>query len=281
MADQYKKRSSLISAIAISELGFALAWTILPLLGGIIESLGGWKTNFYVMAFMILITLTICLFFTTETRSKEDRQQATLKETWLLFVIMFKKPSFLIIPFLIGFVNLFFITFVTFGSSVMSTTFKFNSATVGLAIGSLGFCFIIAITINILFLKKFNSIKVLFSMSFSFLALAILQLLFAFLGILNIWTLLIPAILTLVVWVIMFPHIMSNGLLQYPKNSGTCASHIGFTYFMIAGIGTWIFSKCFSVTFLGYTEFIFLIAIITILCIICLFRNIKSTNVKA
>jgi MFS transporter, DHA1 family, multidrug resistance protein len=275
MADQYKKRSSLISAIAISELGFALAWTILPFLGGLTSKAGNWRINFYIMAFMVIIALIICLLFTTETRDKEYRKETTLKKTTFLFIEMFKRPSFLIIPILIGFVNLFFITFVTFGSNVMSKTFKFDSVTIGIAIGCLGFCFITAIIMNILVLKRFNSIKVVFSMSLSFLALTLLQLSFACLGILNIWTLLIPAALTLIVWVIMFPHIMSNGLMQYPKNSGTCASHIGFTYFMIAGIGTWLFSECFQNTFLGYTIFISLIALITLVIVLYWHKTIQ------
>ena len=90
-----------------------MAWTILPFLGGLTSKAGNWRTNFYVMAFIVIVALVICLLFTTETRDKQYKTETSLKQTAWLFVEMIKKPSFLIIPILIGFVNVFFITFVS------------------------------------------------------------------------------------------------------------------------------------------------------------------------
>lgn len=271
IADQSESKKYMIGSIAVSDFGFGIAWIFLPFLGGLIALLDNWKINFYIMSGFVFIVSIFCFIFINETRNQELKQQRNLIKTAILFLSMYKDSQYIAIPLLIAVPNAFFAAFYTIAPNILSTELNMTATNIGLIASLLGISYTIAIFFNIGFLNKKQSKNVINIMTVFFVILTIIQLLFAILNVLNIYTLYIPMILNIVVWGIMFPHILGHGLSLYREDGGTVGSNLGFTFFILAGLATYLFGILFKDNFLGISLFTFITSIITV-CLVAYFN---------
>lgn len=184
---------------------------------------------------------------------------------------MYKNSQYIAIPLLIAIPNAFFAAFNTTVPQILITVLQKSTMTIGLMAAILGLSYTVAIFFNIGFLNKKRSKKIINAMTALFVILTAIQLTFAILGILNIFTLYIPMILNVMVWGIMFPHILGHGLTLYKDEGGTVGSNLGFTFFILAGLATYLFGILFKDNFLGISLFIFIMSMVTI-CLVIYFN---------
>ena len=272
IADQSETKEYMIGSIAVSDFGFGIAWIILPFIGGIIALLNNWKINFYLMSGFVFIVSLLCLIFVHETRKQELRQQRNIKNTIKLFLSMYKNSQYIVIPLLIAIPNAFFAAFNTTAPKILIADLHKSTMTIGVMASIIGISYTAAIFFNIGFLNKKQSKKIINAMTVLFVMLTAIQLLFAILGMLNMSTLYIPMILNVMVWGIMFPHILGHGLTLYKEDGGTVGSHLGFTFFILAGAATYLFGILFKDNSLGISLFTFIMSIITI-CLVIYFNR--------
>jgi MFS transporter, DHA1 family, multidrug resistance protein len=268
IADQSKSKEKMIRSIAISDFGFGFAWIILPFIGGFVAQTGNWKNNFYIMSCFVFTVALVCLMSITETRERKYLHNRNFIKSIKFFLSMYKNPYYVFIPLLIAIPNTFFTIFNTNAPTILSNNFHVSPVLIGCFSSSLGIAYTIAIFFNLNFLNKKRSTKVISSMTILFFITAIIQFIFAVFNILNFYTLYVPMIFNVVIWGIMFPHILAHALSVYKNDGGTVGSNLGFTFFIISGAATFFFGIFFKHNFLSIAQFTFIASFITVILVI-------------
>ncbi|HJO93548.1 MAG TPA: MFS transporter [Victivallales bacterium] len=280
IADQSETREKMIFNVALSDLGFGLAWIILPFSGGIIASIGSWKENFYIMSGFIFIIGIFCVLLLTESRDTKLLKKESIKSSLRNFLKMYLNPCYIIIPIIIAIPNIFFTTFNSIFPSLVTNKLNLSPFIIGIVITILGISYTIVVFANTGFLEKYNSLKVMYSMTFLFIVTAVIQLLFSLIGFYNIYIISIPVILNVAIWGIMFPHILAHALMIYRKSGGLVGSHCGFTFWLLTGISVMLYGKIFKNNFTDMCLFTVILSMITIFLVFSLDKICKKRAIN-
>jgi hypothetical protein len=117
-------------------------------------------------------------------------------------------------------------------------------------------------------------------MTVLFIITSVVQLIFAVIGLYNIYTISVPVILNIGIWGIMFPHILAHALMIYRKSGGIVGSHCGFTFWIITSLGVIFYGNFFNPNFIGMTFFITILSFITILLVTVLNQIYRINHEK-
>ncbi len=89
-----------------------------PMLGGYLNHSFGFRSNFLAIAFFVLVSLALCLFFFEETHPKEKRTPVQLKATFADFKLAFSSLAFWQVTLVISAIFAAYIAFLS-GTSVL------------------------------------------------------------------------------------------------------------------------------------------------------------------
>ena len=275
MCDLYKQGPKLVLSIVIAEIGFGIAWTMLPLIGSFIEHLTSWKANFYAMSAYVFIVALLSWKYLSETHTISYKIYN--KDTIKLFLKMFANPLYIYLPLMVILPNTFFLVFNSNAPALAKVTLHQPDIIIGLMISTIGAGYSLMIIANIFIFHKFNSLKILKVLIILSVLISMLQFTFATINFLNLYTLYLPIIATVSCWAILFPHITAMAMEQYPNHAGTCASNFGFIFYTGAGICTYLFAFFFDKSFFDITLYTLLCSVAALILLLLVNLSLRKT----
>ncbi len=115
--DAFQKEKA-ISALNRLNTVIPLIMAGAPMLGGYLNHTFGFRSNFIAIAFFVLLSLALCLFFFEETHPKEKRTTLSLKATFADFKLAFSSLPFWQVTLVISAIFGAYIAFLS-GTSVL------------------------------------------------------------------------------------------------------------------------------------------------------------------
>lgn len=207
-------------------LAMMIAPLLAPLMGGYLSVWFGWRSIFWVLTFIAILTMLAAYIKLPETLAVHHRQSFSLRTSFRHYLGLFKhtRAMGLILTGSFSFACLF--TFLTGGAFVYINLFGIPVEHVGYLYGLNIIFMVVMTTINGQFVKRQGSVWMLqFALSIHFCA-GILLLVGQLLG-LGLWSMLIPIMMLIGSLPVIGSNSMALLLTDYPHIAGTAVSLAG------------------------------------------------------
>ncbi len=223
-----------------TSLTYSLGPIIAPLIGGILQYHFGWKANFLAYALFGLLLFCLILFYIEE--SIRDRQPFCLKTTLLNYKTIILHSGFMAGVFILALGQFEALIYPTVGAFLVENELHQTPIVFGYTALLVSLGYLLGTLANRLLFKKW-SLHQLTCFGFVLLLLgALLQIVFAFIGHLNLWTILLPITLIGVGNGFIFSNVLTRCLQLFPYNVGIAIGLLSCLLMAIASIGVFVIS---------------------------------------
>ncbi len=221
---------------------FTIVWScgpiIAPFLGGYLEDLFGWQSNFYFLAIYAGILFFAELIFSGETI--RNYKKFNLKITSLLYLAMLKNPGFILGILVLGLAYSVVMVFNIAGPFVVEHHFNYNSVIIGYCTLILGLSWMIGGILS----KQFTPAD--FNKKIRAVSLIQLVLIAAFIGLGfaydNLVLLISFAFIIHICSGFLFTNYFTNNMLFFPGNAGIAGGLMGGLLYIITSISSYVIS---------------------------------------
>lgn len=222
---------------------FTIVWScgpiIAPFLGGYLEKLFGWQSNFYFLAIYCTLILLGELFIGGETI--RIRKPFNLKKTSVLYRVMLRNKGFLYGIGVLGIAYSVTMVFNVAGPFVVEHHFGFDSVTIGYCTLVLGFAWMVGGIISKRFTPLVFKPKI---YTTSFIQLGLIGALVALgLTIDNLVLLVAFAFLIHICSGFIFTNFFTHNMLFFPNNAGIAGGLMGGMLYIITSFSSFLISS--------------------------------------
>lgn len=222
---------------------FTIVWScgpiIAPFLGGYLEKLFGWQSNFYFLAIYCTLILLGELFIGGETI--RIRKPFNLKKTSVLYRVMLRNKGFLYGIGVLGIAYSVTMVFNVAGPFVVEHHFGFDSVTIGYCTLVLGFAWMVGGIISKRFTPLAFKPKI---YTTSFIQLGLIGAIVALgLTIDNLVLLVAFAFLIHICSGFIFTNFFTHNMLFFPNNAGIAGGLMGGMLYIITSFSSFLISS--------------------------------------
>ena len=248
-----------IIALLYASLAYGFGPIVGPFIGGILQYHFGWKMNFFAYALFGMILFLIFAVYVNETIPA--RQTFSLNRLLKNYVIILKHPIFTATILIGGFCNIQLFTYSTIGSFIVENTLQRSAILYGNTALLVGCCYLAGVLTNRFFVKKFHSHHLTHTGFCLIILGVIIQLSFAWLSTLNLFTLIFPIMIVCYSQGFIFPNILGRSLKIFPNQAGVATSILYCLVISISGLGIFAMNHI-NVDNLANLAYIFLFLLI-------------------
>lgn len=245
--------------ILYTSLAYGLGPIISPFIGGILQHHFNWQANFLAYAFFAMGLIVIFALYVNE--SNFIRQTFSLKKILANYTLVMKHRVFMTGIIIMGICQFELMIYPTAGSFLVENILHHTAIVYGNT-ALLGGCgYLLGTLINRLLIKKI-SLSHIANVGFVLLVLSsIIQISFALLAKLNLFTLVLPIVLLGFSGGFVFPNMLGRNLRIFPQNAGVATATLTCLLVIIGAVGVFIISHI-NVTGLVGVAVMFAVAII-------------------
>lgn len=216
--------------LALASSYLSIAWALVPmlapLLGGVLQDNFGWRSNFLVLIVFDLACFFSLLLLLKETRSK-DQSGFTVSKMFIAFKRLLQSRIYL------GYVlppAVFFsvsIAYMSASSPLLQQRLGLSAAQYGLLI-MLAASFYLLTNLSNRYFLKITTMDRLIKMGVTIAGCAALSLLlFAYLDLVTVWTIILPMILFYTAAGLCFANCVAKALTPFPEIAGAASALLG------------------------------------------------------
>ncbi|MEH6407911.1 MAG: MFS transporter [Leeuwenhoekiella sp.] len=221
---------------------FTIVWScgpiIAPFLGGYLEDLFGWQSNFYFLAIYAGILFFAEIIFSGETI--RNYKKFNLKKTSLLYMAMLKNPGFILGILILGLAYSVVMVFNIAGPFLVEHHFNYNSVIIGYCTLILGLSWMIGGIMS----KRFTPVN--FVKKIRLVSMIQLVLIAAFIGlgfaIDNLVLLIGFAFIIHICSGFVFTNYFTQNMLFFPGNAGIAGGLMGGLLYIITSVSSYVIS---------------------------------------
>lgn len=222
---------------------FTIVWScgpiLAPFLGGYLEKLFSWHSNFYFLAIYGSVLLVLDLIFSGETLI--NRKKFNLKEVTVLYKSMLSNPMFILGIITLGIAYSVVMVFNISGPFIIENAFHQNSVVIGYCTLILGFSWMIGGILSKK-LAHFNFQKRIFIPSTIQLIVIFMLLIISF-GYENLYVLMLFAFIIHICSGFLYTIFFTNSMLYFPNNAGIAGGLLGGLVYVITSITSFMISN--------------------------------------
>ncbi|WP_231940449.1 MFS transporter [Filimonas lacunae] len=221
---------------------FTITWSlgpiVAPFLGGFLQKLFGWQSNFYFLAIYALLMLVFELIYSGETlATRKPFHITTIKKN---YAMMLGNPVFLLGIITLGLAYSVVMVFNISGPFVIANSFHFSSVVIGYCTLMLGFSWMIGgIVAKRLIALEFNK-KV---MGAAMLQLALIVVLLAIsVYSQQLWCFMLFAFIIHICSGFLYTVNFTTSLLFFPQHAGMTSGLMGGLVYLITSLASYVIS---------------------------------------
>ncbi|WP_031426302.1 MFS transporter [Flavimarina sp. Hel_I_48] len=227
---------------------FTIVWScgpiIAPFLGGYLESIFGWESNFYFLAIYAAVLFAGELVIGGETI--RNFKKFNLKKTTLLYRVMLKNKGFLSGILILGLSYSVVMVFNIAGPFLVEHHFNFTPVMIGYCTLALGISWMLGGIISKKMVNYAFNPKILFFSVFQLLLIGVLMALGT-----HYDTLLLLMGFAFIIHIcsgFVFTNYFTNNMLFFPSNAGISGGLMGGLLYIITSISSYIISSSGTIT---------------------------------
>jgi Bcr/CflA subfamily drug resistance transporter len=219
---------------------FSIVPPLAPITGGYIQAAYGWRANFLISLILSVVLGTLLAIFLPETLAPSHRRKRSLSEVFRMYKEFLTHRQFL------GFTACSSLAFANLVAYITISPFLFQH-TIGLTPIQYGWLapltalsYILGTLLNVKLLNYYSSHYLLHKAGFVMFAGAFIMLIFACLGVLNIWVVLLPLMLTVVANGLVFTNAFAGAFEPFPHAAGMAGAMYASLQMLAAGLASTI-----------------------------------------
>jgi len=253
---------------------FTIAWScgpiLAPFLGGYLEKLFNWQSNFHFLALYAAILFLFEWFFSGE--SLPQKKKFNLSENLKLYKMMLKSKIFILGIMILGFSYSVVMIFNITGPFIIENTFHYNSVVIGYCTLILGFSWMIGGLIGKRRLSLPDEQRALKPVLLQFVLIIAMVITSYFSE--SLLTMISFAFFIHICSGILFTSFFTASMLHFPKHAATAGGLMGGLVYVITSATSFIISVTGSVTFQKDLSWRYLIIGAFLLGIILIFNRV-------
>ncbi len=244
--------------VLYTSMAYAMGPAIAPFIGGLLQYYFNWKANF--IAYAIFGVILIIPFFVFVRETLKNPHPASLRYALLQYQKILTHRHFMAGVLILSGVLIEQMIYPTLGPFLVEKTLGFTPMVYGNTAFVVGVSYLCGTLVNRIFIHKITQRHLLY---FGLCALSfatLLQLCFALVFLLNLFTVVFP--LTLVGFSLgfIFPNVLGACLKFFPDCVGTASAVQAFALMVIGALGVFIMS-CFSIHSLLQLSVIYILVV--------------------